>query len=143
MCEIAFFAPGTPRPWDSGERAWNWRNAIVCAARTARKAPGQDWPYPPGETTGLFEVTVTFWMRDNLEESDLDNLAKPLLDALFLSRNSQVVDAVFLTRDPQVAREDFEGALSVYDDDRVWDLKVSKRGVGQGTCCCWKSNVST
>lgn len=53
----------------------------------------------------------------NIGRADLDNLAKPVLDTIFLPRNVQVKD-VALT-----------GALFRCDDDRVFRLELEKQQV--------------
>jgi hypothetical protein len=50
-----------------------------------------------------------------LGQADLDNLAKPQLDTLFLPRNVQVRDS------------SLTGALFDVDDDRVFRLNMEKR----------------
>jgi hypothetical protein len=99
-----------PVPWGCNE--WEWRAAV---AREARKAGEVLTPLP---TTALFSVALVFRMRsDSIQHADLDNLAKPVLDTIFLSRQSQV-------KDPTLA-----GALFRVDDDRVFKLSAEKRSV--------------
>jgi len=56
----------------------------------------------------------------HIGRADLDNLAKPMLDTLFQTRNAQVKD-LSLT-----------GALFNVDDDRVFKLILEKRLVSTG-----------
>jgi Holliday junction resolvase RusA-like endonuclease len=51
------------------------------------------------------------------ERADLDNLAKPVLDTLFVSK------------DVQVRSEELTGALCQLDDCQVWRLTAEKRPV--------------
>ena len=51
----------------------------------------------------------------SIEHADLDNLAKPVLDTLFDSRNAQVQD------------KELTGALFDVDDDRVFQLIAAKK----------------
>jgi hypothetical protein len=106
-----------PVPWGCGEL--EWRAAV---AREARAAGGPSVPVP---LSAQFSLGLVFRMRgDRIQHADLDNLAKPVLDTLFLSRQSQV-------RDPSLA-----GALFSVDDDRVFRLSLEKcvvpSAVGEG-----------
>ena len=50
----------------------------------------------------------------HIKHANLDNLAKPVLDTLFESRNAQVQD------------QNLTGALFDVDDDRVFKLRLEK-----------------
>ena len=100
----------SPRPWGSDEMAW--RRAIAKEAR----CQGAVQQVGRAAQDHHFEVSITFFLdRVNLERTDLDNLAKPVLDTLFTSRNPQV-------KDPSLT-----GALFAVDDDRVFQLTLSKK----------------
>ena len=63
-----------------------------------------------------FSVTLVFLMKPgSIERADLDNLAKPVLDTLFYSRNAQVQD------------KELTGAMFDVDDDRVFQLIAVKK----------------
>jgi hypothetical protein len=55
-----------------------------------------------------------FFTPEALAQVDLDNLAKPVLDTLFLSRY------------PQVKDRSLTGAAFRLDDDRVYSLNLAK-----------------
>ena len=127
MGELRFVVNGMrPVPWGSNE--WAWRGAIAAEARSAKaSAPGAL------EASGVFEVRLLFRMgSSNIDRADLDNLAKPVLDTVFLSRNAQVKDRTLT------------GALFDVDDDRVFRLDLEKRLVssdleeGVDVCITWR-----
>jgi hypothetical protein len=102
-----------PVPWGSNE--WAWRKALADGAREVRAVA---WEPLEGQPFPRFSVEVVFWMvGSRLERADLDNLAKPVLDTLFLPRYAQVKD-LSLT-----------GALFRLDDDRVFRLTLEKHEV--------------
>lgn len=95
-----------PVPWGSNE--WAWRNAIAGEARKQHQSKVV--------LHGGFEVLVVFYLpRSTLKQSDLDNLAKPVLDTLFLSNYSQVEDKTLT------------GALFKLDDSHVTKLSLEKQ----------------
>ncbi len=99
-----------PVPWGSNE--WDWRRALASEGR--RVLADMD-PFVVTAVTH-FEVVVVFLMNAaHIGRSDLDNLAKPVLDTLFRSRYAQVKDL------------DLTGALFNVDDDRVFKLTLEKR----------------
>jgi Holliday junction resolvase RusA-like endonuclease len=111
MSQLNFSVNGRrPVPWGCDE--WEWRAAI---AQEARKVASE---LPAVPLNATFSVALVFRMRsERIEHADLDNLAKPVLDTIFLSRHSQV-------KDPSLA-----GAMFAMDDDRVFRLSVEKRSV--------------
>jgi hypothetical protein len=111
MGELAFAVRGTaPAPWGGNE--WAWRRALADEARAVR---GSSAPSPPQDA--VFTVEVVFYLGEQaFGRADLDNLAKPVLDTLFESRNPQAPDAALT------------GALFPgVDDDRVTRLHLEKR----------------
>lgn len=63
-----------------------------------------------------FEVSIVFHLpQSTLDKSDLDNLAKPVLDTLFLPNYLQVKDKTLT------------GALFEIDDSRVFKLSLEKK----------------
>jgi hypothetical protein len=72
---------------------------------------------PPPEAR--FTAALVFYLgASNFERADLDNLAKPVLDTVFLPRNAQVQD------------RSLTGAIFQVDDDRVFQLALEKRVAG-------------
>jgi Holliday junction resolvase RusA-like endonuclease len=66
--------------------------------------------------TAVFSVEIVFYLTtDHSRRVDLDNLAKPVLDTLFLPRHAQVKD------------RSLTGALIEIDDSRVHRLVTEKR----------------
>lgn len=105
-----------PIPWGGGEEAW--RRKLAHEARLVREKN-----IIQGISASThFSVDIVFFMaQSHVERADLDNLAKPILDTLFRSRNPQVKD-LCLT-----------GALFNVDDDRVFKLTLEKRLVPVST----------
>jgi hypothetical protein len=102
-----------PAPWGGNE--WDWRRALADEARDVRESSDLR---PPSDA--LFTVEVTFYLGEQaVARADLDNLAKPVLDTLFESRNPQAPDAALT------------GALFPgVDDDHVTRLQLEKRPAG-------------
>jgi Holliday junction resolvase RusA-like endonuclease len=99
-----------PVPWACNE--WVWRAAVAQVTRTVDSAPVS----VPASTS--FSITLIFRMQPaRMQRTDLDNLAKPVLDTLFHAKRPQV-------RDPALT-----GALFDCDDDRVYQLTLEKRAV--------------
>jgi hypothetical protein len=111
MVTLSITVRGTaPAPWGSNE--WDWRRALAEETRSLRQSSA---PSPPAGA--VFAVEVTFYLGEQaFGRADLDNLAKPVLDTLFESRNPQAPDAALT------------GALFPgLDDDRVTRLHLEKR----------------
>jgi Holliday junction resolvase RusA-like endonuclease len=103
-----------PIPWGGNE--WTWRKAVSERARAVRETIEEVLPKEPRKTQ--FSVTLLFLMMPgSIERADLDNLAKPVLDTLFHSRNAQVQDKTLT------------GAMFDVDDDRVFRLVAAKKSV--------------
>jgi len=99
----------TPIPWGSNE--WAWRKAIAEQARAERLHQ----QIVPAVSATRFCVAIVFFMTAaHIQRADLDNLAKPVLDTLFLPRNAQVHD------------KSLTGALFDVDDDCVFKLSLEK-----------------
>ena len=95
-----------PAPW--GNKEWDWRKAIAAEAR--KQSQGA-----PALRSGC-EVSVIFYLlQSTFDKSDLDNLAKPVLDTLFLPNNPQVKDRALT------------GSLIELDDSLVRKLSLEKR----------------
>lgn len=94
-----------PAPWGTNE--WSWRNAVALEARKQHRNSGN---------LRRFEVSIVFYLlHPTLDRSDLDNLAKPVLDTIFLPNYPQVKDRTLT------------GALFEVDDSFVHKLTVEKR----------------
>ena len=97
-----------PVSWGQNPRTDQWRGIVAQKARELIN----DFPRPDPLTE--FHVALIFFLTRN--NSDLDNLAKPVLDTLFHPRNAQVNDA------------NLTGALFPnIDDPQVFDLSLKKR----------------
>lgn len=93
-----------PAPWGTNE--WQWRNAVAIEARNQRRN---------SVNSHRFEVSIVFYLlHPTLERADLDNLAKPVLDTIFLSNY------------PQVKDRSLTGALFEVDDSFVHKLTLEK-----------------
>ena len=113
MPSISFRVRGhKPIAWGNNE--WDWRRAVADEARRLRYKV--DAHNISARTS--FIVEILFLLCPHyIKEVDIDNLAKPVLDTIFKSRNSQVHDR-YLT-----------GALFDVDDDQVIRLVLEKREV--------------
>ncbi len=95
-----------PAPWAGKE--WDWRKAIALEAN-------KQFQGVPTSKSG-FEVSIIFYLvQSTFDKSDLDNLAKPVLDTLFLPNN------------PQVKDKTLTGSLIKLDDSLVRKLNLEKR----------------
>ena len=114
MPEVIFSVPGRPVPWGCNE--WEWRKRVFGKALDKRK---EREDIPPAVAQGIhFSVTLVFRLKSgSIERADLDNLAKPVLDTLFKSRNAQGQG------------KELTGAMFDVDDDRVFHLMVEKKPV--------------
>jgi len=73
-----------PKPWGTNE--WAWRQAIANAVQAQLKG-AEEYSLPDDS---YFEVTITFYLpRSTFAQTDLDNLAKPVLDTLFHAKYPQ------------------------------------------------------
>src|SRR5947208_3201804 len=84
---VSFQVRGSsPSPWGGNE--WAWRSAVASEARAVASSV-QGWPI----MGACFIVRLVFYLaRLSWERPDLDNLAKPVLDTVFLPYNPQVPD---------------------------------------------------
>ena len=100
----------TPAPWGV-KNQWEWRDCLTAQTWSIRSLVDQQQI----QETSEFHVKVVFWMTEpHVKHADLDNLAKPVLDTLFLIRNAQCGDSR-------------TGALFDVDDNRVFELTAEKR----------------
>ncbi len=122
MPEIRLIVRGSkPSPWANGPAEVAWRAALASSARS-------QWPpgsIPEVSDGARFAVEIRFHLTGaTAGRADLDNLAKPVLDTIFLPRNVQVKD------------RSLTGAIFGVDDDRVYRLGLEKIEVpseeGQG-----------
>ena len=102
----------TPKPWGTNEMPW--RRAVAEKATILRNS--NETAQASDDT--IFLVRLVFYLKAaHIRHTDLDNLAKPVLDTIFLSRNPQVSDSALT------------GSLFDVDDDRVFGLHLEKRQV--------------
>lgn len=98
-----------PKPWATQEEAW--RRHIVQACNLI---DGLDEESVAQASS--FQVTLTFYLDPaRLAASDLDNLAKPVLDTIFL------IDR------PQTKEHSLTGALIPRNDSAIHRLILEKR----------------
>jgi hypothetical protein len=103
-----------PVPWGAGE--WAWRAELAQATRQVIAVS----PVPAPPPDAGFTVMLTFYLSPaRHRDSDLDNLAKPVLDTLFHAR---LVQARF---------PDVTGVLFDVPDERVVKLVLEKRLAGR------------
>jgi len=102
-------APAVPADQKAKERMWNWQRFVVQETRAK---------YDKSHMHGIlldtiFAVAIVFRLTPaNVRRIDLDNLAKPMLDALFRPNYQIPVDR--------------GGALFDVDDANVFKLTVEK-----------------
>ncbi|SRR6266508_49899 len=115
-----------PAPWAT-EREWAWRSELAQAARQVRAGS----PLPPAPPDAAFTVWLTFHLSAaRHRDSDLDNLAKPVLDTLFHARYVQaripdVTGVLFAVPDERVVKLVLEKRLAGSPDDQGIDIVVS------------------
>lgn len=115
-----------PVPWGT-EREWSWRTELAQAARQARAAS----VLAPAPSDAAFTVWLTFHLSlARHRDSDLDNLAKPVLDTLFHARYVQaripdVTGVLFDVPDERVVKLVLEKRLAGSPDDQGIDIVVS------------------
>jgi Holliday junction resolvase RusA-like endonuclease len=121
---LSFSVDGVlPVNWNSNE--WAWRAAIAAAAR--KQAESKITVDPSTHYT----VALDFRLPPlQAARADLDNLAKPVLDTLFTVRY------------PQVKVLQLTGALFDVDDDRVFNLRVTKQQVSDAAQAGVSVNLS-
>jgi TDG/mug DNA glycosylase family protein len=114
-----------PIPWGTGE--WSWRAELAQAARQVISASPLSSPPPDAG----FTVLVTFHLLPaRHRDSDLDNLAKPVLDTLFHARYVQaripdVTGVLFGVPDERVVKLVLEKRLADRVDDQGIDVVVA------------------
>jgi Holliday junction resolvase RusA-like endonuclease len=97
--EINFVVEGSPVVWGVKEREQSWRTEV---SSIARQALNEKYGEEVIEGNYLFEVEITFVIPYQAENNrgifnmDLDNLVKPILDALFHDDNPQNQGNLFI-----------------------------------------------
>lgn len=100
-----------PKPWATGELQWRRLVADSCAELTSID-------HDALARVAAFEVTLTFFLSPaRCQDTDLDNLAKPVLDTIF-----------FIDR-PQTQDRTLTGALVKRNDNAIRKLTLDKRPV--------------
>lgn len=108
MPELSFDVKGK-RPISWGCNEWEWRRTVADKVRAVIAQFDEPLTVTSADVEITFRMTAPY-----LYKADLDNLAKPILDTLFLPRNPQVKDRLLT------------GALFSVDDDRVFRLILEK-----------------
>jgi len=92
--EINFVVEGSPVVWGVGEREQEWRTQVSNIARQTLK---EKYGVVRIEGNYLFEVEITFVITNGrIFNMDLDNLVKPILDALFHDDNPKNQENLFI-----------------------------------------------
>lgn len=100
-----------PKPWVTGELPWRRHIADSCAKLTSID-------HDASAKVVAFEVTLVFFLSPaRCRDTDLDNLAKPVLDTIFL------IDR------PQTQDRTLTGALVRRNDNAIRKLTLEKRPV--------------
>jgi double-stranded uracil-DNA glycosylase len=123
---IEFWVRGArPVPWGTGE--WSWRAEVARAALQVSAVS----PVPTPHADAGFTVFLTFYLAPvRHRDSDLDNLAKPVLDTLFHARHVQarvpdVTGVLFDVPDERVVKLVLEKRLADRMDDQGIDVVVT------------------
>ena len=117
MARIGFQVQGTPTTDQS--IGSEWRKRIIATVQA--KAHQERWPIPIRPSKNGFRVVVRFRLDKAFETTDLDNLVKPVLDALFLCGEIYKLDM------------QTEAALSDLHDSSVESLLIEKtKSVNEG-----------
>ena len=99
-----------PKTYSSSEE--QWRKYIFDFA-VAEKSRGRiPKSHLRADDSVHFEVSIIFYILPANNPCDIDNLSKPVLDALFLSPMGTSL---------------YKGALYRIDDHQVWKLNLEKR----------------
>jgi len=115
MPEIAFAVRKAKPCPQQGCSEEAWREALAKAAQRAREQAALTEP----TASTRFTLRLRFRMRESAraQASDLDNLAKPAMDTLFLSGHTQK------------PKSRFSGVLFRIDDAQVFRLQLEKTQV--------------
>lgn len=98
---------GEPSPWANENREENWRREI--AQQLDLRNIKVDY-----KEDSEFEVKIKFLLRsDTFKKSDLDNLAKPIIDTIFKTSRSERF-------------KDLTGRLIYLDDNKIKKLLLEK-----------------
>lgn len=98
-----------PKPWATQEEAWRRHIVQACNLIDGLDEESVD-------QASSFQVTLTYYLDPRrLDASDLDNLAKPVLDTIFL------IDR------PQTKDHSLTGALIPRNDSTIHRLILEKR----------------
>ena len=121
--EINFVVKGSPVVWGVGEREQEWRTQVSGIARKTLKE--KYGVYRVIEGNYLFEVEITFVITNNrIFNMDLDNLVKPVLDALFSNRQQNEENlSIFNSDDKYVISLIVKKVVSPDDQERAF-IKV-------------------
>jgi hypothetical protein len=110
---VVFEVHGRPPVGGGSTARWEWRRALAERARRIRSEERLAAVSP----TATFHVVVRFLLLPRRAlGADLDNLVRPVLNTLFVSRDEQ-------------ADRTLTGALFAADDARIYRLAVEKRVV--------------
>ncbi len=104
----------TPKTYSNND--WDWRRVIAKKARQFQNR--RDVQQTSEETK--FTVDIVFYLRSVIRQ-DLDNLAKPVLDTLFLPDNPK-------KEDPSISN-----VLFNLDDKQVFILNMEKKHVSDNS----------
>ena len=101
----------TPRPYSTnGEGPWREYIANYVSGKLRHNEIPES--HLRVDSSDRFEVSLVFHILPSANPPDLDNLSKPVLDALFFAPR------------PSKFRK---GALYAFDDHQVWKLHLEKR----------------
>jgi len=100
---IEFRVNGTPKPWANNEIEWRKKIKDECIKLPKIKGKVK------------LRVKIIFYLKkERLNKSDLDNLAKPVLDTICKVNN------------PQTKDKSLTGNIYDYDDNMVFELILKK-----------------
>jgi len=116
-----------PVSFGGGEPEKQWWEELATKAQLVRASQ----PLPAITAPARFTVEMVFFLREaygnKLEGSDLDNLAKPVLDTLFKGRKQPPTGILFDLDDAFVAKLIMEKRLAATQEEEGVDIIVAWR----------------
>jgi len=120
--EINFVVEGSPVVWGVEKKEREWKRTV---GKTAKSIIYKEYGVEVIDGDYLFEVEITFVIaNDRIFNMDLDNLVKPVLDALFSNRQQNEENlSIFNSDDKYVISLIVKKVVSPDDQERAF-IKV-------------------
>jgi Holliday junction resolvase RusA-like endonuclease len=121
MPELAFALRGVrPVPFAGGEAEKPWWQTLATQAQAVRAKRS----FPAVASSARFAVDIVFFLmpKNTPGGSDLDNLAKPVLDTLFKGRKQPPTGTLFDVHDTNVIKLTLEKRLVSTEEEEGVDV---------------------